>query len=96
MDSLRYSVAADPRERAEMNALLEATDQGNARLVHAKIEGGANPDAVVDKAHPPAPRSDGMDWAKWSGWSAAALRVLVRGPLLNTLNPNGTVASTSG
>ena len=85
-----------PETRLFRAALLEATDQGNIRIVRAKIEGGANPDAVVDKAHPPAPRSDGMDWAKWSGWSAAALRVLVRGPLLNTLNPNGTVASTSG
>ena len=34
MESLRHSVAENPRERAEMNALLEATDQGNARLVH--------------------------------------------------------------
>ena len=68
---LRRSVAVDSRERAEMNALLEATDQGNACLVRAKIEGGANPDAVVDKAHPPrAPMRDGADWAKWDGCSA--------------------------
>ena len=53
MESLRNSVAADSRERAEMNALLEATDQGNTRLVRTMTEGGANPDAVVDKAHPP-------------------------------------------
>ena len=71
MDSLRHYVAADPRERAEMNALLEATVQRNARLIRAKIEGGANPDAVVDKAHPPrAPMRDGADWAKWDGCSA--------------------------
>ena len=30
---LRHSVAADPRERAETNALLEATDQEDAPRV---------------------------------------------------------------
>ena len=48
MESLRHTVASDPRERAEMNALLEATDQGNARLVHTMTEGGANPEAAVE------------------------------------------------
>ena len=60
-----------------MNALLEATDQGNARLVRAKIEGGANPDAVVDKAHPPhAPMRDGRDWAEMDGKSALCFACL--------------------
>ena len=65
---LRHSAAVDPRERAEMNALLVATDQKDAALVRAMIEGAANPDAVVDKAHGPRmPRRDGGDWAKWDG-----------------------------
>ena len=69
MEPLRHSVAADSRERAEMNAMLEATGQKNARLVRAKIEGGANPDAVVDKAHPPrAPQRDAM-WMVETGRS---------------------------
>ena len=68
---LRHSVAADPRERAEMNALLVATDQKDAPRVRAMIEGAANPDAVVDKAHGPrVPRRDGGDWAEWDGYSA--------------------------
>jgi ankyrin repeat protein len=68
---LRHSVAVDPRERAEMNALLVATDQKDAPRVRAMIEGAANPDAVVDKAHvPQMPRRGGRDWAKFDGWSA--------------------------
>ena len=39
---LRHSAAADPRERAEMNALLVATDQEDAPRVRAMIEGAAN------------------------------------------------------
>jgi ankyrin repeat protein len=68
---LRHSVAADPRERAEMNALLVATDQKDAPRVRAMIEGAANPDAVVDKAHlPRMPRRGGRDWAERDGRSA--------------------------
>ena len=68
---VRHSVAADPRERAEMNALLVATDQQDAQRVRAMIEGAANPDAVVDKAHTPrTPRRDGGDWAALDGTSA--------------------------
>ena len=68
---LRHSVAADPRERAEMNALLLATDQKDAPRVRAMIEGAANPDAVVDKAHvPQMPMRGGGDWAAADGWSA--------------------------
>ena len=69
---LRHSVAVDPRERSEMNALLLATDQKDASLVRAMIEGAANPDAVVDKVHAPLtpPRRGGGDWAKLDGKSA--------------------------
>ena len=60
---LRHSVAVNPRERAEMNALLEATDQKDAPRVRAMIEGAANPDAVVDNAYPPrTPKRSGRDW----------------------------------
>ena len=68
---LRHSVAADPRERAEMNALLVAMDQEDAPRARAMIEGAANPDAVVDKAHAPRmPMRGGRDWAEWGGFSA--------------------------
>jgi hypothetical protein len=68
---LRHSVAVNPRERAEMNALLVAVDQKDAARVRAMIEGAANPDAVVDKAHTPRmPRRGGRDWAKLDGYSA--------------------------
>ena len=67
---LAGSVAVDPRERPKINALLEATDQRNARLVRTMTEGGANPDAVVDNARPQqARRRDGRNWAKVDGWS---------------------------
>ena len=54
-----------------MNALLVATDQKDAPRVRAMIEGAANPDAVVDKAHvPQMPMRGGGDWAAADGWSA--------------------------
>ena len=53
-----------------MNALV-ATDQKDAPRVRVMIEGAANPDAVVDKAHlPRMPRRGGRDWAELDGWSA--------------------------
>ena len=71
---LRHKKAAYPRERAEMNALLVATDQEDTPCVRAMIEGTANPDAVVDKAHVPrVPRRDGRDWAEWDRWSALVI-----------------------
>ena len=61
MERLRHSVAVDPRERAEMNALLMATDKQDAARVRAMIEGAANPDAVVDEARKPrTPRRLGV------------------------------------
>ena len=90
---LRHSVAADPRERAEMNALLVATDQKDAPRVRAMIEGAANPDAVVDKAHAPLmpPRRGGGDWAKLDGKTEERtfLRVLMRGPPHREVAPRG-------
>ena len=68
---VRHSVAVDPQERAGMNALLVATDQKNAPRVRAMIEGAANPDAVVNKAHLPlTPRRGGRDWAAFDWYSA--------------------------
>jgi len=52
-------------------AFLRGGDQKDAARVRAMIEGAANPDAVVDKAHAPRmPISDGGDWADTDGWSA--------------------------
>ena len=54
-----------------MNALVVATDQEDTSRVRAMIEGAANPDAVVDKAHLPlTPMREGRDWAVWDGKSA--------------------------
>ena len=46
---LRHSVAVDSRERAEMNALLVATDLKDTARVRAMIESAANLDATIAK-----------------------------------------------